>query len=285
MGCGASSAEGAEAAPKSASTDPPEQDPTSSPDATSKPVVASATDTPSNDAASAADTPNNGAATANVDKSDAPSSSNDAAPVVSDAPTKDIPAATPAPSTTPAPDPSTALAGNAAGGVMRIRLKNIIGVEKCVECDGTTFGALQAVITKATGLEAGQQQLVMCDQVLDFQSEADLGSCKIQSGAVIVYSRRKGGETISQVKMLTVNVRNLVGKEEAIELKESDSLQCLRDAIEKAFSVPADAQRLVLEADSQRNLKEMAPDSVLAACGITDGAIIIVGQIKSKMGA
>merc|ERR1712166_141713 len=259
------------AAPKSASTDPPEQDPTSSPDATSKPVVASAADTPSNGAASAADAPNNGAATANVDKSDAP--------------TKDIPAATPAPSTTPAPDPSTALAGNAAGGVMRIRLKNIIGVEKCVECDGTTFGALQAVITKATGLEAGQQQLVMCDQVLDFQSEADLGSCKIQSGAVIVYSRRKGGETISQVKMLTVNVRNLVGKEEAIELKESDSLQCLRDAIEKSFSVPADAQRLVLEADSQRNLKEMAPDSVLAACGITDGAIIIVGQIKSKMGA
>lgn len=279
MGCGASSAEGAEA-PKSASTDPPEQDPTSSPDATSKPVVASAADTPSNSAATDAATD---APTANVDKSD--SSSNDAAPVVSDAPTKDVPAATPAPSTTSVPDSSTASAGNAAGGVMRIRLKNIIGVEKCVECDGTTFGALQAVITKATGLEAGQQQLVMCDQVLDFQSEADLSSCKIQSDAVIVYSRRKGGETISQVKMLTVNVRNLVGKEEAIELKESDSLQCLRDAIEKAFSVPADAQRLVLEADSQRNLKEVAPESVLAACGITDGAIIIVGQIKSKMGA
>ena len=40
-----------------------------------------------------------------------------------------------------------------------------------------------------------------------------------------------------------------------------------------------------MEADLQQNLKELALDSVLAACKINNGAILIVGQIESKMGA
>jgi len=177
-------------------------------------------------------------------------------------------------------DGSAAAAAGAAV-TMYIKLKNVIGVETVISCTGDTFGDLQSAVTAATRLAPEQQHLVMSvsNNRLDFAPSTSLGSCGIQDGTAIIYSKRKEGvKAVQGGVIITLIAKSVVGQEETIEMTQESPISAIADPIQKAFQIEACDQRLLHDG---RSLTAFDPETTLVDCGLKDGSVIMVARNRS----
>jgi len=179
-----------------------------------------------------------------------------------------------------APDGSAVAAAGAAV-TMCIKLKNVIGVETEIAVTGDTFGDLQSAVTAATRLTPEQQHLVMSvsNKRLDISPSTSLGSCGIQDGAAIIYSKRKEGvRAVQGGVIITLIAKNVIGKQETIEMTQEQPISAIADPIQKAFKIDVGDQRLLHDG---RSLTAFDPETTLVDCGLKDGSVIMVARNRA----